>query len=289
MEVRKPIFVIGAGRSGSTALHRILIQHPNAAWLSGFCSKYPNRPERNRQFMQAIDVPLIGSYLTRRFKSWEVYDFWETFCRGFATPYRDLLASDVTPYTKKSVVQVMEKMLTPKRNRLCIKITGWPRIGFLREIFPDARFVHILRDGRAVANSNIQVDFWDGWLGPSRWKFGDLTPGEMEAWKRHHESFVALAGIEWNRLMAATIKASQPLGPDTFLEIKYEDACADPVSAFRKIADFCELAWSEAFEKSVRQSALQSQNTKWQRDLTPDQQRILEDVVCDYLKVFGYI
>jgi len=289
MEVRKPIFVIGAGRSGSTALHRILIQHPNVAWLSGLCSKYPSRPERNRLFLQAIDYPLIGSYLTRRIKAWEVYDFWETYCRGFAIPYRDLLAEDVTPYTKKSVIQVMEKMLTSRRNRLCIKITGWPRIGFLREIFPDARFVHILRDGRAVANSNIQVDFWDGWQGPTRWKFGDLTPEEQEAWKRHNESFVALAGIEWNRLMAATIKASQPLGPEAFLEVKYEDACADPVAAFRKIAGFCELPWSAEFERSVQDSALQSQNTKWQRDLTPEQQRILEDVVCDYLKVFGYV
>jgi len=31
------------------------------------------------------------------------------------------------------------------------KYTGWSRIAFFKEIFPEARFVHVIRDGRAVA------------------------------------------------------------------------------------------------------------------------------------------
>jgi hypothetical protein len=95
---------------------------------------------------------------------------------GFRRPCRDLLPQDVTLKKKEAIQNVVAQMLTRKRNRLVVKITGWPRIGFLKEIFPDAKFIHILRDGRAVANSYINVPFWWGWRGLANWRWGPLTP-----------------------------------------------------------------------------------------------------------------
>jgi hypothetical protein len=71
-----------------------------------------------------------------------------------------------------------------------------PRISFLYAIFPDARFVHVLRDGRAVANSRLNASFWKGWHGLNIWG-GQMPEHYRQEWERHRRSFVALAGIEW--------------------------------------------------------------------------------------------
>jgi hypothetical protein len=44
-------------------------------------------------------------------------------------------ASDVTARVKSQVRSAFKAVLTPSRDRMLIKITGWPRIGYLDEIF----------------------------------------------------------------------------------------------------------------------------------------------------------
>ena len=63
----------------------------------------------------------------------------------------------------------MSKLLAEYRNRLLLKITRWPMIGFLLEIFEEAKFVHMMRDGRAVTNSMLNVGFGRGRGGPKNW------------------------------------------------------------------------------------------------------------------------
>ena len=48
--------------------------------------------------------------------------------------------------------------------------SGWSRIAFFNEIFPHCRFIHIVRDGRAVANSLLNVSYWKGWEGIHKWE-----------------------------------------------------------------------------------------------------------------------
>ncbi len=91
--------------------------------------------------MKLIDFPVIGGILRNSILNTEAYEFWERHCKGFRSHYRDLLPGDVTRRTQEAIPQEMAKMLTRKRNRLLIKVTGWPRIAFLHKIFPDARFI----------------------------------------------------------------------------------------------------------------------------------------------------
>ncbi len=66
-------------------------------------------------------------------------------------------------------------MTTKTHNRVFLRITEWPRIGFLSEIFEDTVFVHADRDGRLVADSMLNVRFRRGWEGPGSWRFGPLS------------------------------------------------------------------------------------------------------------------
>jgi hypothetical protein len=239
--------------------------------------------------MRGLDLPLVGQFLKRNVKPAECYPFWEYHCKGFSTPYRDLLANDVTEATKERIPVVMSEMLTEKRDRLLLKITGWPRIGFLSEVFEKAKFIHVMRDGRAVANSMINVGFWRGWKGPAGWTWGELSSSQKEEWDRYNQSFVVLAAIQWKILMDAMERAKDRLDRDRFVEIKYEDLCSNPLETFKQITHYCELEWTMSFERELRSHRLKNSNNKYRRELTAEQQRDLEEVLEDYLRRYGYL
>ncbi|MCP4372436.1 MAG: sulfotransferase [Deltaproteobacteria bacterium] len=276
MKVEKPIFIVGVGRSGSTVFHRIFSEHPNVAWLSYLCERFPNKPSRLSIIMKMVDYPVIGDFIGRKFGPGEGYPFWEYYCKGFSEPCRDLLAQDVTNKVKEKIPSVMSEILTTPRNRLLIKITGWPRIGFLHAIFNDAKFIHVKRDRRAVINSMITVRFWSGWRGPQNWRWGELTPAQIEEWERFDRSFIALAGIELKILAEAMEKAKRFVHNGNFMEVKYEDLCADSIDVFKKVTEFCELEWSPKFENSVKKYSLKNTNYKWKQELTGSQQEIIK-------------
>jgi hypothetical protein len=290
VENNSPIIIIGAGRTGSTIFHHMLAEHPHLAWLPGrICATLPERLDLSRLFMKGLDYPVVGELLKRRIKPGESYPFWEHHCKGFSAPYRDLLAADVTDRTKNHLPRTMAKILTEKRDRLLLKITGWPRIGFLSEVFENARFIHVMRDGRAVANSMMNVSFWQGWKGPQDWGWGDLSSAQREEWNEYGQSFVVLAGIQWKILMDAMEKAKDTISSERLLETRYEDLCSDPVGQFRKVTHFCELEWTVGFEMQLGKYQLKNTNDKFKYDLTAEQQSDLEEVLGDYLKRYGYL
>jgi omega-hydroxy-beta-dihydromenaquinone-9 sulfotransferase len=290
MKVEKPVFVLGSGRCGSTIFHQILAEHPNLAWLSVFCDYFPNIPAVNRLFLRMIDVPAVGTFLKsrRELRPWEPYNFWLRGYKGFKTPCRDLTQHDVSHKVKKITQLIAAETLTSKRHRLLAKVTGWPRIDYFSNIFEDARFIHVVRDGRAVVNSMLNVPWWWGWQGPQNWRWGELTADQYEEWTRHDRSFVALAAIEWNILMNAVDIAKQTIDPANFLEIRYEDLCVDPVGIFRDVAQFCELPFPPKFEKAVKKYKLRNSNNKWQTELNEVQQQVLNQVLQTELERYGY-
>jgi hypothetical protein len=290
VENKGPIIIVGAGRTGTTVFHRMLSEHPHLAWLPGRISaRFPGRLELSRLFMKGLDYPVVGELLKRRIGPGEGYPFWEHHCKGFSAPYRDLVAADVTNKTKKHIPRTTARILTEKRDRLLLKITGWPRIGFLSEIFEDARFVHVMRDGRAVANSMINVYFWRGWKGPQNWGWGELSPAQKEEWNERGQSFVVLAAIQWKILMDAMEKAKNTVSSERFLEITYEDLCSDPIGQFKKVTQFCELEWTLGFERQLGEYRLKNTNDTYKYDLTAKQQSDLEEVLGDYLRRYGYL
>jgi hypothetical protein len=231
--------------------------------------------------------PLLRRVLGDKIRPGECYNFWDTYAYGFSEPCRDLVRSDVTPLVKKQVRAAIEPMLTPARNRLLVKITGWPRMGFLNEIFEDARFIHIVRDGRAVASSLLHVHFWRGWYGPQGWRAGLLSPEDQAAWESYDRSFVALAGIEWRIQMRAMDAARQAIDPKLFLELKYEDFCEQPLEHFRRVLDFAELPPSKDLEDKVKSASI-STSGRWRKDLSAGQQAILDNLLRDDLLRYGY-
>jgi hypothetical protein len=288
MKIIKPIIIVGTGRCGSTVFHRLLAMHPQVMWMSGFTYLYPDQPRWNRWAVTAMGNPLLRGLFGEKIRPGENYRFWDRFAYGFSEPCRDLVRSDVTPRVKKQVRRAFEPMLTSRRNRLLVKITGWPRIGFLNEIFDDAKFIHIVRDGRAVASSLLHVSFWRGWYGPQGWRAGLLTPEDQATWESYDRSFVALAGIEYRIQMRAIEAARRALDPKRYFEVKYETFCEQPLDVCRQVLDFAELPQSPAFERHVKATSLKSTSNRWRDDLTPSQGALLDELLRDDLQKYGY-
>jgi hypothetical protein len=279
---------MGTGRCGSTVFHRLLATHPQLMWLSGFAWRYPTRPALNRWAVTAVSNPVVKRVLGERVRPGECYTFWDQYAYGFSEPCRDLVRTDVTTRVKKQLHSAFEQMLTSQRNRLLLKITGWPRIGYLNEVFEDARFVHILRDGRAVASSLLHVNFWRGWYGPQGWRAGLLSPEDQATWESYDRSFTALAGLEWRIQMRAIEAARRELDPKLFYEVRYESFCEQPVETYRQVLEFAELPQSKVLEQAVEAASIRSTSNRWRDDLTPGQQAILDELLRPDLERYGY-
>lgn len=284
----QPIIIVGTGRCGSTVLHRLLAKHPNVMWLSGFSDRYPERPSWNRRAVTAAANPLLGRLVGSRVQPSECYRFWEKHAYGFAEPCRDLVRSDVTPRVKRQVRTALEPMLTAQRNRMLLKITGWPRLGYLGEIFEDARFIHIVRNGCAVASSLLHVNFWRGWQGPQGWRAGLLTPEDEATWEHYQRSFAALAGLEWRIQMRAIEAARRTVDPERFYEVKYETFCQQPLETCRRILNFAQLPSLPEFDREIRATRIRDMSNRWRDDLTPAQQNLLTELLHDDLIRYGY-
>ncbi len=286
--VREPIIIFGTGRSGTTIFHQMLSEHSELSWLSILCDRYPKKPYLNRLLMRLMEISPVEKIIRKKIHPIEGYLFWEYYSKGFSSPCRDLTPHDVTIKKKDRIIRAMSLLTTKKRNRLLLKITGWPRIGFLSEIFPDARFIHVIRDGRAVANSLINVGFWRGWGGPEKWRWGQLSSEYQKEWDSYNRSFIVLAAIQWKILMDATEKAKRYVDKSLIMEVRYEDLCSDPIPLFKKVAKFCRINFNNNFLKRLKQYDLRNTNYKYKQELTIPQQKELDAVLDSYLKRYGY-
>lgn len=286
----EPIFIIGTGRCGSTLFHDLLAHHPHVSYLTILANRYPSKPEINRRAMALLDLPGVGWAARRKWHPVEAYRFWDHHYKGFSGPFRDLTSEDALPAVVRKLRPVLKQFTTERRPTLICKITGWPRIGFLQAIYPKAKFINVIRDGRATVNSLLQVQWtWDGWQGPGQWKWGPLNAERERRWNNFGQSFVALAALEWEILMEAYEHAKATMSsPERLLEVRYEDLCADPVLVVRAATEFAGLDFTGEFKHHIEQFHVSDCNDKWQRDLSESQQAMLSECIHDSLVHWGY-
>lgn len=291
MQVTEPLILIGTGRCGSTLLQRMLARHGAVSYLTPLCVRWPGQPWLNRLAMQAVGrMPVLQRAPGTRnvLRASEAYPFWERHCPGFSHPFRDLGADDLYPPHARSVHNALERMTTPRRPRLLLKLAGWPRVRYLDALFERPRFVHIRRDGRAVANSFLNMQWWGGWFGTARWRYGDLSPEQDERWRAADRSFIALAALTWELLMDAYEVARKEIPSDRYLDITYEELCADPAAVMGRVADFSALRWTDRFRRAIEHIPIDEGNQSWRVQLSPSQQEVLQRTIEPALVRHGY-
>jgi omega-hydroxy-beta-dihydromenaquinone-9 sulfotransferase len=297
--IDRPVFVIGTGRSGLSPLMDLIAYHPAFGWPSQYNDRWPSHV-RASALSRVVQVPPFTSKVKFRRgvpTHAETYRLWNRCFPGFAEPFQDLVADDVTPYADRLFRQTVEGILRAQRKpRLITEYSGWSRIGFLKEIFPDAVFVHIVRDGRAVAHSFINVDWWDGWNGVHRWRIGMPSAEMLEKLERYGYSFLAIAAVYWKTLVLNITNKGKALPENDFLVIRYEDLVADPHKEARRAVEFVGLdPGDRRFErhlgtvKIVDANQHQMRIPPWREAVSARQVEMFEDVAGEELALFGYV
>jgi hypothetical protein len=201
-----PFFIVGSGRSGTTLLRLILAGHsrieipPETWFITPLVEALPlAAPLSPAQVAQAVDI-MTGHY---RWPDMGLPED-EFRARAFALAAPKLV--DVVDLVYAA------HLLRAGKPRFGDKTP--PYMGIvpqLAELYPDAKFIHLVRDGRDVAMSMIDA----------RWDFRCYKP-----------DFV------WtSRLHMREVYRSAPFA-DRIFDVKYEDLVADLEATVRRICAF---------------------------------------------------
>ena len=211
--IDSPILLLGTGRSGTTLALNLLACHPDLAWSSQYTNHFPRVPQLS-VLSRVLDVDMVRHRLPRQWRLTptpsEPYMLLNHLTDRVFTEPRSLSQADVTANARKLYRHnVRQHLHWQGKARYLQKHTGFPRTSYLRQIFADARFVHVHRDGRSVANSLLHVAFFDGTM--ASWMWGPMRPEFEQEYLASGKSRVVLAAIWWKTLVDAIEEAMSEL------------------------------------------------------------------------------
>lgn len=270
-----PFFIIGSGRCGSTLLRLILGGHsriviPPETW---FLLEWTRRFDATARLTKS-EVEEVVDLTTNHYRwpDFEVNaDEFRSQARAVQQPTLRSLADLIFDEFRRREGCARWGEKTPRYFRI---------IPELSKIYPDARFIHLVRDGRDVAKS-----FYD-----RKWLGGCL----------HRNT------AEWIEATAAVQRDCPQLGDSNFLEVRYEDLVLETEATIGRICDFlgeesepAMFSWEDAVTDKVPSRELHIHGKlhrqpepadvgRWKRELTPFQVACLEAYIGDRLVDFGY-
>jgi hypothetical protein len=270
-----PFFIVGSSRSGSTLLRLMLVSHsriaiPSETWyLAALVKQFPfDRPLKENEISEAISV------MTNHY-TWPDMglDAAEVRCR----------AANLSEVRLRDLVEIVYRwhMEVEGKNRWGDKTPAYIEIvPPLAAMFGNAKFIHLIRDGRDVAKSFER----QGWHGP--WMHGYTR--------------------EWSRAAELDMRLGKTPLNERILRVLYEELVLHPEGTLRRICAFIDekfedqmLSWHEKVDNAVpfREKNLHSglgRNMnpsdvgRWKREMTSREIFVAEALIGTQLSHFGY-
>ena len=287
------VFLLGTGRCGSSLLHEVIARHPEVGFVSNLDDRLRGRwnPAWNGPVYRRTPVARTrkGRLRFAPSEGYRVLD--RQVSRAVSVPVRDLVAADATPWLAERFRGFFERQARRQGAPVFVhKFTGWPRAGFVQEVFPDARFIHVIRDGRAVASSLLQMPWWRGYEGTEAWGWGPLPGAYQQEWEASGRSFPVLAALEWKLLMDTFEQARSRVAPERWVDVRYEDLVQDPRGVTEGLLEQIGLNWTPGFERTFQRFSFAGGRVDaFRQDLLPGDVVAIERVLADRLEELGYV
>ncbi len=286
--IERPIFIVGSGRSGTTIFYRLLAGHRSLGWFSSYIQRFPRLPLLARLNTLYQTPPLVKRFRDDRWfpKPVEGYKLWNMFHpvkNSTGSPLlteKDAATAD-TEGMRRFIANVLH---SSRRARFMNKNTrNTRRSRYLHAMFPDALFIHVIRDGRAVTNSFLNVDWWPTL---SVWWAEGKTPVELQ---REGVDPVLVAARTWKLAVEGILRDKEHIPDEQYMEIRYEKLMQDPITEVKRSLDFCDLPWAPRFQAHIEAFNIKSRNFKWTDRFTVQQIASIEKEIGPLLEQLEYL
>ncbi len=270
-----PFFIVGSGRSGSTLLRLMLASHsriaiPAETWyLSALLEKFPrHRP------LQVNEIDAAVAMMTCHDR-WPDMGLDAAEFRQRTTCLSAVRLRDLVEMVYRWHMEAEGKSRWGDKTPVYIEI-----VPALAAMFDDAKFIHLIRDGRDVAKSFQR----QGWRGP--WMHG-------------------YAG-EWLRAVELDLELGKTPLNGRILRVRYEDLVLHPRATLRGICSFIDEEFEEqmltwrgkvaqaipGWEKRVHSNLDRDMSPadvgRWKREMTSREVFLAEALMGAQLSHFGY-
>ena len=251
-----PVFLIGHWRGGTTHLHNLLSQDEQFAWISFFRSAMPldclGKLRCGRTLMkltmpktrgmdnvpidadtpQEEEVALAALGDTSFFKCFyfprKIEEHFEkaVLMQGLKPGEREKLAENYRFLAQKMAYAYGGKTVLFKNP------ASTARMSFLKEVFPNAKFVHIVRDPYDVYPSMMKL--WPRLLGALSWH----NPRGID--------FSEITLSFYEKMMKAHLAERDSIPAEDFHEVRYEDLDRDPQAVIKGVYEALDLPVTDA-------------------------------------------
>jgi len=216
-----PIFIVGCGRSGTTLMRLILNRHstiaiPEETWYF---------PRLEKEFNQLREGNWRKNIATRVLELNRIH-FPELTVEALEKSLADVAIDD-----KQNIIPVVNRecMMREGKSRWGDKTPGYVmHLPLLKNLFPNAKVIHMIRDGRDVV--------------PSLLKYSSVGPNT--------NSFIETA-FYWKKHVMKGMEDGPKYFGSSYMEVRYEDLVTAPEKVVREICVFI----GEEFEPGMLEAS----------------------------------
>ncbi|HWS23057.1 MAG TPA: sulfotransferase [Anaerolineales bacterium] len=250
---REKFFIYGHARSGTTLLARLIRLHPeiHCNWQAHFFTRQP--------FLTSlVDSPEIQEWLTRRSNRWnQAKDLSAFILRGAA----DLILEREALLAGKRIVG--DKSPSSLIHGQAIRDTSL--------IYPDARIIYIIRDGRDVLISERFRNFVEdskflntqdkSIIADLKVNQTQFTDGSRSIFT---DSFISRAAKGWVDNVTETVTEGKRIYGDRFHLLRYEDLLREPFAEMSSLWKSFGVEVDSALEQAIIAEAAENPDEQWQ-------------------------
>ena len=262
--IERPIFLVGLHRSGTTLLQDLLCLHPQVGYINNampsfrrcFCAAEHVRQRLGLDFRgqrmlgDSVEItagsPNEGVAFWREWLGEDHHDL----------SWPGLTMQDLSDSQIEHIRTSIRKILWCYRGRatrfFCKNPSLLPHLELLADLFPDAKFVHIVRDARTCANSMVKLYRLEqaqldrirslgrhGIYDTKPYVAFPRLPRLAEYVERFGADNIETTARLWNDALEEVERVKS--GLPAFHEVRYEDILADPQFEIGRILEFCDL------------------------------------------------
>jgi hypothetical protein len=276
-----PVFILACPRSGATALAAILNRHPSIRVIE---TNFFNRilPEYFQEGFSASSIPVL-------LEDFRLQDFLETInldpLKFEALLQSRLLEEKIGVLDPRSFYEFLLSLSSEGSQIICDKSSDHIfHFKKILELYPDTKFIEIIRDGRDVVNSLVKMP----------WRPNNFL-NNARYWVRYIR-----AGMRISETLKEASKSQN------LMSLKFEDLMTNPAALISRLCAFLNLEyrddilessvcedevfpeWQSPWKSRSRSKPNSSRIKAWKKEIPIQEQAILNLYLRPWLDKLGY-